>query len=180
MAESVFKKKERIRPPRVHIQYEVELNGAMVQKELPFVMGVVADLSGEPAEPLGRLKDRQFVNIDRDNFDGVLSSMQPRLVLRVDSKLPGADKELSVELKFDKLEDFDPENVARQVAPLAALLKTRTELKDLIGRTEGNDRLEEQLEAMLSNAELSQKVKSAVAAREAGRSDDGGKPGEGA
>ena len=158
MAESVFKKKERVRPPRVHIQYEVELNGAMVKKELPFVLGVISDLSGQPKEPLPRIKDRELVTIDRDNFDAVLSSMQPRLAFRVDNKLTNDDSQLGVELTFKKLEDFDPEHVVNQVRPLAELLKARNQLKDLLGRTEANDRLEEQLQVLLENKELRDQV----------------------
>src|SRR5262250_2734947 len=116
MPESVFDKKARVRPPRVHITYEVETGGALVLKEIPFVMGVIADLSGQPAEALPKLKDRKFVEIDRDNFE--------------------------------KLADFRPENVVKQVAPLAKLQDTRNQLKDLLGRLEGNDRLEELLNAI--------------------------------
>ena len=160
MPESIYKKKERIRPPRVHISYDVELNNAILKKELPFVLGVISDLSGQPREPLKKLKDRQFVTIDRDNFDDVLGSIQPRLAFRVDDKLSGeADKQIGVELNFKKLEDFSPESVVNQIAPLAELLKARNKLKDLLGRIEVNDRLEEQLEAILKNTELRDKLK---------------------
>jgi type VI secretion system protein ImpB len=162
MSETVYKKKERIRPPRVHIQYEVELNGATVKKELPFVLGVISDLSGQPKEALPRLKDRQLVTIDRDNFDAVLSSMQPRLAFKVDNALAGDDSQLSVQLTFNKLEDFEPEHVAKQIQPLAELLKARTQLKDLLSRTEANDRLEEQLQALFENEELRTQVGNAL------------------
>jgi type VI secretion system protein ImpB len=156
--ESIYKKKERVRPPRVHISYEVELNGAQVMKELPFVVGVMADLSGQPRTPLPKPKDRKFAEIDRDNFDDVLKSMSPRLAYKVDNTLQGDGSELSVELDFKKMADFEPENVAGQVKPLADLLEVRTRLKALLSKTEGNDRLEELLEAILENPEMRQKL----------------------
>lgn len=172
--DSVHKKKERIRPPRVHISYEVELNGAQVMKELPFVVGVVADLAGQPKTPLDRMKDRKFVEIDRDNFDGVLKSMKPRLALKVDNKLQNDGSELSVELNFEKLNDFRPENVAKQVKPLADLIEIRNQLRDLLGRTEGNDRLEELLGAIIENKDVREKLKSTLQADQAGTDSPGG------
>jgi type VI secretion system protein ImpB len=163
MPESVFDKKKRIRPPRVNITYEVELGGAMVMKELPFVVGVLSDLSGNPKESLGKLKDRKFVEIDRDNFDDVLSSMKPRLQMRVDNTLTG-EGELSVELEFDKLGDFDPGAIVDQVEPLRKLLEVRGKLKDLQSRAEGNDRLEEMLNALIDNDAIREKLKSATGA----------------
>jgi len=160
--ESVHKKKERIRPPRVHISYEVELNGAQVMKELPFVVGVMSDLSGHPKDPLARVKDRKFTEIDRDNFDDILKSMKPRLAMKVDNRLQDDGSELSVELNFQKMQDFRPENVARQVKPLKDLLEVREQLKDLLGRTEGNDRLEEMLKAIIEKPELRDKLKGAL------------------
>lgn len=156
--ESVFEKKKRIRPPRVHITYEVETGGAMVMKELPFVMGVMSDLSGNPKESLPRLKDRKFVEIDRDNFDDVLASMKPRLAFRVDNKLQDDGSELAVELEFNKLADFNPDAVARQVGPLNDLMEIRSKLKDLLSRTEGNDRLEELLNGIIENPEVREKL----------------------
>lgn len=162
--ESVHKKKERIRPPRVHISYEVELNGAQVMKELPFVVGVVSDLSGHPAEPLARLKDRKFAEVDRDNFDEVMKSMKPRLALKVPNKLQDDGSELAVELKFEKMSDMTPDAIARQVKPLDDLLGVREQLKDLLGRTEGNDRLEEMLKAIIEKPELRDKLKDTLGA----------------
>jgi type VI secretion system protein ImpB len=159
MPESIFDRKARVRPPRVHITYEVETGGALVLKEIPFVMGVLADLSGQPAEPLPKLKDRKFVEIDRDNFDDVLKSSKPRLALRVDNTLKGDGTELSVELKFEKLADFRPENVVKQVEPLAKLQEVRNQLKDLLGRLEGNDRLEELLNAISDNSAVRDKLR---------------------
>lgn len=168
MAESVFEKKKRVRPPRVNITYEVELGGAQVMKELPFVVGVLSDLSGQPKEPLARLKDRKFVEIDRDNFDDVLKNMKPRLALRVDNTLKGDGSELSVELDFTKLSDFEPEAIVNQVEPLRKLLEVRGQLKDLQSRTEGNDRLEEMLNEIIDNEALREKMKSATGAEAPG------------
>lgn len=182
-SESVHKKKERIRPPRVHIAYEVELNGARVMKELPFVVGVISDLSGQPKEPLARMKERKFTEVDRDNFDEVLKSMRPRLAMKVENRLQNDGSELSVELNFQKLSDFRPENVAKQVKPLADLLEVREQLKDLLGRTEGNDRLEELLKAIIEKPELRDKLKGSLGgeapAAEAAPSGDAAPSGEG-
>jgi type VI secretion system protein ImpB len=133
--ESVFEKKKRVRPPRVNITYEVEIGGAQVLKEL-----------------------------DRDNFDDVLKSMKPRVALRVDNTLKGDGSELSVELKFEKLSDFEPEAIVRQVEPLRKLLEVRGQLKDLQSRTEGNDRLEEMLNEIIDNEALRTKMKDATGA----------------
>jgi type VI secretion system protein ImpB len=172
--ESVHKKKERVRPPRVHISYEVELNGAQVMKELPFVVGVLADLSGQPKTPLERIKDRKFVEIDRDNFDGVLKSMKPRLAMKVDNKLQDDGSELAVELNFEKLDDFRPDAIASQVKPLADLVEVRRQLRDLLGRTEGNDRLEELLGAIIENQEMRDKLKDTLKAEGPGGEGSGG------
>jgi type VI secretion system protein ImpB len=164
VSESVFEKKKRVRPPRVNITYEVEIGGAQVMKELPFVVGVISDLSGQPKDSLPRLKDRKFVEIDRDNFDDVLKSMKPRVSLRVDNTLKGDGSELSVELNFEKLSDFEPEAIVRQVEPLRKLLEVRGQLKDLQSRTEGNDRLEEMLGEIIDNEALRTKMKDATGA----------------
>jgi type VI secretion system protein ImpB len=169
MSESIFDKKGRVRPPRVHITYEVEKNGAMVQKELPFVVGVMADLSGQPKEPLAKLKDRKYVEIDRDNFDDVLKAQRPRVAMKVDNTLKGDGSQLSVELEFKKLSDFEPEQVVRQVQPLNELLEVRNKLKDLLSRTEGNDRLEELLDAIISKPDVREKL----AALSSGKSSEG-------
>ena len=168
MAESVYKKKERVRPPRVHISYEVELNGAQVMKELPFVVGVMADLSGQPKTPLPKPKDRKFTEIDRDNFDDILKSMQPRLAYKVDNKLKDDGSELAVELNFEKMADFTPAELVKQILPLNDLMEIRTKLKALLSKTEGNDRLEELLEAIMDNQEIRDKLKDALGAEAPG------------
>ncbi len=145
--ESVNKKLERVRPPRVHISYDVEVGNAIELKELPFVMGVLGDFTGQPEEPLARLKDRKFVDVTLDNFDDVLASMKPHLAFSVENKLsedPNAGK-IGVDLKFRSLDDFEPENVVKQVKPLRELLDLRTKLSDLRGSLQGNDKLEELL-----------------------------------
>ena len=140
MPESIHKRKGRVRPPRVHITYETETGGAMLMKELPFVMGVMSDLSGHRAEPLAKLTDesRGFAEVDRDSFDELLGSIKPRLALRVDDKVTDSGGELAVELNFKKLDDFSPENVARQIEPLAKLLEARGKLKNLLSLMEGD------------------------------------------
>jgi type VI secretion system protein ImpB len=164
MAESIFDKKSRVRPPRVHITYEVETGGAQVMKEIPFVMGVMADLSGNPKDKLPKLKDRKFVDIDRDNFDEVLKSMKPRLALRVENTLKDDGSEMAVELNFGKLADFAPDSIVRQVEPLNKLQDVRNQLKDLLGRMEGNDRLEELLGAITTNDAVRDKLKDVLGA----------------
>jgi type VI secretion system protein ImpB len=164
MPESVFDKKKRVRPPRVNITYEVELGGAQVVKELPFVVGVLSDLSGANNKQLPKLKERKFVEVDRDNFDDVLKSMQPRVQMRVDNTLQGDGSELAVDLKFEKLSDFAPDAVVEQVEPLKKLMEVRNQLKDLQSRTEGNDRLEEMLDSVIDNETVREKLKEATGA----------------
>jgi type VI secretion system protein ImpB len=166
--ESTQHKLDRVRPPRVHITYDVEIGDAIEMKELPFVAGVLADLSGKPDEPLPRLRDRKFVEIDRDNFNAVLKGMKPRLAFRVDNKLTDDDTKLAVELRFNNLDDFEPERVAQQVEPLRKLIEVRRQLSSLLAKTDGNDKLSEQLQQMISNTELLQK-----AGKEAGLSAEG-------
>ena len=163
-SESVHKKLERVRPPRVNISYEVETGGAIELKELPFVMGVLGDFTGQPAEPLAKLKDRKFVDVNPDNFDDVLASMKPHLAFSVENKLsedPEAGK-LSVDLRFESLDDFSPDQVARQVKPLREMLELRTKLADLRGSLQGNDKLEEILQATLSDEEKMKRLKAEV------------------
>jgi type VI secretion system protein ImpB len=168
MAESTQHRLDRVRPPRVHITYDVETGGAIEMKELPFVMGVLADLSGQPAEPLPRLANRQFVEIDRDNFNDVMKGMKPRLTFRVNNTLKNDDSKMSVELRFDNIDDFHPERVAQQVQPLRELIKVRQQLSSLLAKTDGNDELSEKLRDIISNTEMLQKLKA-----EAGLEDPG-------
>jgi type VI secretion system protein ImpB len=160
--ESIFKKKERVRPPRVHITYEVETLGAIEMKELPFVCGVLADLSGHPQEELPRLGQRKFVDVDRDKFDDVMAGMSPRLAIKVDNKLKDDGSKLSLELNFKSMDDFRPEAVAQQVDPMRQLLEVRGKLKDLLSRTEGNDRLEEMLDNIIGDTSVRGRLQSAL------------------
>ena len=159
--ESTQKKLERVRPPRVQVSYDLEIGDAIELKELPFVMGVLADLSGQPKEALPRLKDRRFVEITPDNFDGVLDSMKPHLAFSVENKLSD-DREagqLKVDLNFKSMEDFEPENVAKQVKPLKELLDLRTRLSDLRGSLQTNEKLDELLLDAVSNTDKLNKLK---------------------
>lgn len=159
--ESIHKKLERVRPPRVHVTYDVEVGDAIEMKELPFVVGVMADLTGQPEQPLPRLKDRRFVEITPDNFDAVLESMKPHLSFSVENKLsddPDAGQ-LKVDLHFKSLEDFEPEQVARQVRPLRELLDLRTKLADLRGSLQTNEKLDELLMKAITNTETLEKLR---------------------
>lgn len=162
--ESTQHKLDRVRPPRVHITYDVEVGDAIELKELPFVAGVLGDFTGQPEEPLPRVKDRKFVEVTPDNFDSVLAAMKPHLAFAVENKLsedPDAGQ-LRVNLRFNALEDFEPENVAKQIKPLKELLDLRTKLADLRGSLQGNDKLEEALlDAVRSNDKL-EKLKAEV------------------
>jgi type VI secretion system protein ImpB len=148
---SVHDKLKRVRRPRVHITYEVETEGAVVQKELPFVVGVVGDFSGNPTEPLKSLKDRKFVQIDRDNFNEVMTKMTPGLNLKVDNTLKGDGSQMAVDLKFGSIEDFEPAQVVDQVEPLRKLLDTRNKLRDLMTKVDRSEDLESVLEQVLQN-----------------------------
>jgi type VI secretion system protein ImpB len=158
--ESTQHKIDRVRPPRVQITYDVETGGAIEMKELPFVVGVMADLSGKPEQPLPNLKDpkRKFVEIDRDNFNDVMKGMAPRLAYKVDNKLTNDDTKMSVELKFNNIDDFTPEAVADQVEPLRKLVEVRKQLSALLAKTDGNDRLADKLQDILKNTELQQQI----------------------
>lgn len=156
--ESTQHKLDRVRPPRVHITYDVEVGDAIEMKELPFVMGVISDLSGKPDAPLPRLRDRKFVDIDRDNFDDVMKGMKPRLAFQVENKLKDDDTKMGVELHFNSIEDFEPEQVARQVEPLRKLMDIRRELSGLLAKADGNDKLGEKLREIIGNTELLEKI----------------------
>lgn len=150
--QSLQKKLDRVRKPRVQIKYEVYVGDAMEMKDLPFVVGVLGDFSGKPDKPLPELKDRKLVEIDRDNFNKVMGSMAPRLQYSVDDKLTGqADQKLNVELKFSNMDDFSPENVVKQIPALRALFEQRDKLKNLSSAVAGSDKLDELLQKVLSN-----------------------------
>jgi type VI secretion system protein ImpB len=156
--ESLQHKLDRVRAPRVHITYDVEIGDAIELKEIPFVVGVLGDLSGKPEEPLPKLKDRKFVEIDRDNFDRVLEGQKPRLAFRVDNKLTGEDTKMAVDLRFKSIDDFHPERVVQQIDPLRKLLDVRHRLSDLLNKLDGNDRLDELLQQVISSTESLQQL----------------------
>lgn len=153
MVESLQHKLDRVRPPRVQITYDVEIGGAIVMKEIPFVVGIIADLAGVPADPLPKLKERKFVEIDRDNFNDIMEKIKPRLPLRVDNKLGNDESHMSAELHFHSIEDFDPLNVVKQIDPLARLYEARTHLKDLLTKLDGNDTLDSLLQEIIQNSQ---------------------------
>jgi len=159
--QSTQHKIDRVRAPRVQITYDVEVGDAIEFKELPFVMGVLGDFTGQPVDPLPRLKDRKFVEVNPDNFDTVLESMKPHLAFSVENKLseePDAGN-IKVDLNFKSMDDFSPDNVARQVKPLRELLELRDRLSDLRGSMQGNDKLEEALRGAVSDKDKLAKLK---------------------
>jgi type VI secretion system protein ImpB len=151
MSASIHDKLKRVRKPRVHITYEVETEGAEVLRELPFIVGVLGDFSGDPTQPLRPMSDRKFIQIDRDNFDEVMARMTPGLNLRVDNTLSDAGGEMAVSLKFNGIDDFEPARVAEQVPALKALLETRDKLRDLMSKVDRSQELESLLEQVLKN-----------------------------
>lgn len=150
--ESTQHKLSRVRAPRVHITYDVEVGNAIELKELPFVVGVLGDFSGKPDEPLPRMKDRKFIEIDRDNFDKVLAGMKPRLAYGVENRLANDGSKMNVELRFNSMEDFEPDRVVQQVEPLRKLVEARRRLSDLVSKMDGNDRLGELLQDVIQNS----------------------------
>jgi type VI secretion system protein ImpB len=158
MPESVHGKLSRVRKPRVHITYEVETEGATVVKELPFVVGVMGDFSGNPTEPLKPLKDRKFVSIDRDSFSDVMKRMTPGVEMKVENTLAGDGTEMAVTLKFSSMEDFEPARIVEQVEPLRKLLDTRNRLRELMSAVDRADGLENELEKLLQSDEQLKKL----------------------
>lgn len=167
MAESTQHKLDRIRPPRVQITYDVEIGDAIQMKELPFVGGILADLSGMPEDPLPRVKDRKFVEIDRDNFNDVLASIRPHLSFLVANKLTNDGNNLKVDLSFENMDDFNPVNVLKQVEPLRKLYEARQRLTDLLTKLDGNDDLDRLLQDVMSSTESLEELKTLTGAGEA-------------
>lgn len=170
--ESVHNKLERVRKPRVHIKYEVETEGASVVKELPFVVGVMGDFSGDPAQPLKPFSERKFVQIDRDNFDEIMRKMSPGLNLRVantldDGTLDDGQSEMAVTLRFQNMRDFQPGAIVEQVPALKMLLDARNMLRDLLSKADRSESLEGMLEDILqNNASLTQLIEELDAPQE--------------
>jgi type VI secretion system protein ImpB len=151
MSASIHEKLKRVRKPRVHITYNVETDGAEIVRELPFVVGVMGDFSGDPTTPLRPMADRKFTQIDRDNFNDVMARMAPGLNIKVDNKLADDGSEMAVSLKFSSIDDFDPARVVDQVPALKSLLETRNKLRDLLSKADRSDELEGLLEKVLQN-----------------------------
>ncbi|AJK44900.1 type VI secretion system contractile sheath small subunit [Burkholderia plantarii] len=151
--ESIQKRLQKVRPPRVQLTYEVERGDAIEVKELPFVVGVVGDLAGQSEVEMPKLRDRKFVNIDRDNFDDVMKAIEPRAAFQVENKLSEDGGKFAVDLKFRSLDDFDPDQVVNQIDPLRRLIEARSKLADLRNKLAGNDKLEDLLSEVLSNTQ---------------------------
>lgn len=160
--ESIQHKIDRIRPPRVQITYDVEVGGALELKELPFVVGVLGDFVGKPEDPLPGVKQRKFVEVDRDNFDQVLAGMKPRLAYTTENKLQDDGSKMGVELKFNSIEDFEPDNIVQQVDPLRKLVEARQKLSDLLSKMDGNDKLESILNDVIANADKQKELSDAL------------------
>lgn len=158
MAESMQHKLDRVRKPRVHITYDVETEGAMEKRELPFVVGVLGDFSGNPTQPLKPLLDRKFIQIDRDNFNEVMAAMTPGANLRVENTLAGDGSEMAVNLRFNSMDDFEPARVVQQVEPLRKLLETRNKLRDLMTKMDVSPELERLLEDVVENTDNLKKL----------------------
>jgi type VI secretion system protein ImpB len=153
----------RNRPPRVQITYDVEIGNAFEKKELPLVVGLMADLSGQPENPLPKFKERRFVEIDRDNFNDVMTKIAPRLDISVPDTLKG-EGNLKVELHFNQIDQFEPESIVNQIPRLARLLEARQQLRDLLGKLDGNDELDALLENILQNTEDLKQLKGSTEA----------------
>lgn len=161
MAESIQHKLDRIRPPRVQITYDVEIGDAIEKKELPLVVGIMADLSGKPEAPLPKLGERRFVTIDRDNFNTVMASINPRVALQVENRVADDGSKLNVELRFSKFEDFEPVNIVKQITPLRRLFEARQRLRDLLTKLDGNDELDHLLQEVVASTEGLKEIKAA-------------------
>ena len=143
----------RNRAPRVQIEYDVELYGSKKKVQLPFVMGVLSDLSGKPAEPLAPLADRKFTDVDVDNFDSFLKSQKPRVAFQVPNTLTG-EGNINLDITFESMEDFSPAAIARKVDALNKLLEARTQLSNLLTYMDGKTGAENLLQKVLQDPEL--------------------------
>lgn len=155
---------DRVRAPRVQLTYDVEVGDSIEKKEIPFVVGVLGDFTGKPSEPLPKMKDRKFVEIDRDNFNKVLEGMKPRVAFRAANKLADDGSQIAVDLSFKSIDDFSPENVAEQIPPVKKLVEARKRLSDLLTKLDGNDKLDELLQDIISNNESLKKLESETGA----------------
>ncbi|MEX3954684.1 type VI secretion system contractile sheath small subunit [Trinickia sp. EG282A] len=174
--ESIQKRLQKVRPPRVQLTYEVERGDAIEIKELPFVVGVVADLAGQSEVEQPKLRDRKFVSIDRDNFDDVIKAVEPRAAFEVKNRLTDAGGTFAVDLRFRSMASFDPDQVVAQIEPLRRLLEARSKLADLRNKLAGNDKLESILSDVLANTAQVRAL--AAPADEQGDAVDQDKPGD--
>jgi type VI secretion system protein ImpB len=168
MAGSIHDKLKKVRKPRVHITYDVETNGAEEKKELPFVMGVMGDYSGDNTDNKKNLKERKFVNIDRDNFNEAMAKVNPKLNMKVENTLADDDSEMSVDLDFNSMSDFDPATVVNQVEPLKQLMEARNKLRDLMSKADRSDELESILEDVLQNTDKITEISKELGSGEGG------------
>ena len=162
MSESTQKKLTRIRPPRVQITYDVETGGAIEKKELPLIVGIMADLAGKPDKPQIPIKARKFVEIDRDNFNDVMAAIEPRVAFPVEDRLQGNGDKLNVELRFRNINDLRPEAIVNQIKPLAKLFEARQRLNDLLAKLDGNDDLDALLRDIAANTDSQKQIQAAV------------------
>jgi type VI secretion system protein ImpB len=171
---SIHDKLTRVRRPRVHITYQVETEGARVQRELPFVMGVMGDFSGnQPTQKMKPLKDRRFVAIDRDNFNEVMTKFAPGLGFRVKNTLKDDGSEMAVALKFDSMADFEPAKIVDQVDPLKKLMEARDKLRDLLTKVDRSDELESLLERVLKETQGMERLKADLGVGSDGKAPEG-------
>jgi len=173
MGASIHDKLERVRKPRVHIKYDVETGGAVVEKELPFVVGVLGDFSGNPTAPIKGLKERKFIQIDRDNFNEIMARMTPGVNLKVENTLKGDGSEIGVQLKFNSMADFEPGQVVQQVEPLRKLQETRDKLRDLLSKVDRSEDLENILEKLLKNSDELKKLQADLGGKTEGAKEEG-------
>lgn len=173
MSESIHDKLKRVRKPRVHITYDLETNGAVVNKELPFVMGVMGDYSGDNTDAKKALKDRKFSQVDRDNFNDLMGKVNPQLNLKVDNTLAGDGSEMGVSLDFKNMEDFEPHKLVDQIEPLKKLMETRNKLRDLLTKADRSEELETILEQVLSNTDALANLSNELGVEDGGDKKDG-------
>jgi type VI secretion system protein ImpB len=172
MSDSIHDKLKRVRKPRVHITYDLETNGSIVEKEIPFVMGVMGDYSGDNAEGKKSLKDRKFSQIDRDNFNDIMTKVNPQLRLKVENLLENDGSELSANLDFKTMEDFEPHRIVEQLEPLKKLMDTRNKLRDLLTKADRSEDLEAILEDVLSNTNALSSLSNELGVDNGGKKED--------
>jgi len=170
--DNIHSKLEQVRKPRVHIKYEVETGDGMVQKELPFVVGVMGDFSGDQNENKLPLRERNFTQIDQDNFNQAIRNLQPRLKFRVENKLLDDGGQMQVDLQFKSLDDFAPENIVLQVPSLKKLLDARNKLRDLLTKVDCSEKLEDILENVLGDTKNLKRLACELQTDDAGGEDE--------